>query len=38
MIVDVWFASIELAFGFIILFSFSVAAVVWYWLHKVRWV
>ena len=38
MNVDVWFASNELAFGFIILFSFSVAAVVWYWLHKVRWV
>lgn len=38
MNVDVWFGSTSWAFGFIILFSFTVAAGVWYWLHKVRWV
>ena len=38
MNVDVWFGSASWAFGFIILFSFSFAGVVWYWLHKIRWV
>lgn len=38
MNVDVWFGSVPAAFGFIILISFGLAAVVWYFLRRARWI
>lgn len=37
MNVDVWFSSSAHAFGFIIVFSFFFACLIWYWLRRVKW-
>lgn len=37
MNVDVWFGGAANAFGFIVMVSFGLAALVWYWLHRKRW-
>lgn len=38
MNVDVWFGTATHAFLFIIVFSFLMAALVTYWLRKIRWI
>lgn len=38
MNVDVWFGSAPAAFGCIILVSFGLAAVVWYFIRRARWI
>lgn len=38
MNVEVWFASAPAAFGSIILISFVLAAIVWYFIRRARWI
>ena len=38
MNVDVWFSSAPAAFGCIILISFGLASIVWYFIRRAHWI
>ncbi len=38
MNVEVWGCAVSCAFGLIVSLSFLLAAAVWYWLHRLKWV
>lgn len=38
MNVNVWFGTLPNAFGLIVMSSFLLACIVWYWLRRIRWV